>query len=156
MSSVSGMSLHMCWIPLDHATEGTQEVTPDLSLPVSQTGVQDNSDLNTSGSPRGLLLKGNLATPLPTHVACCPKELGRIWKTSTHRFQGLQNAGGKEKTVPRRKLKELLTVFTLSFPFRFPKTPKSTSTQASPTAPCAGVAGKHRVNPDELRFCNHE
>lgn len=105
MSSVNGMSLHMCWIPLDHTTEGTQEVTPDLSLPVSQTGVQDNSDLNTSGSPRGLLLKGNLATPFLPMLPAVPKSwegsgrpqliVSKVYKTQVGKRRQYQDESSK-------------------------------------------------------------
>lgn len=69
MSSVSGMSLYTCWIPSDHITEGTQ----DLSLPVSQTGAQNNRDLNT---PKGFLLEGDHAMPFPPLLPAVPKS----WK----------------------------------------------------------------------------
>lgn len=99
------MSLHVCWIPLDHATEGTQEVTPDLSLPVSQTGVQDNSDLNTSGSPRGLLLKGNLATLFLSMLPAVPKSwegsgrpqliVSKVYKTQVGKRRQYQDKSSK-------------------------------------------------------------
>lgn len=133
MSSVSGMSLHMRWIPLDHTTEGTQEVTLDLSLPVSQIRVQNNSDLNTPGSPKGLLLEDDLATPFLPLLPVVPKSwersgrpqltVSKVYKMQVGKRGWSQDKSSKKLLLSLQEKKhEFSVIFSL-------QTPKSTGTQ---------------------------
>lgn len=133
------MSLHMRWISLDHATEGTQEVTLDLSLPASQTRVENNSDLNTPGSPRGLLLEGDLATLFLPLLPVVPKSwegsgkpqlpVSKVYKTQVRNRERYQDKSSKRLLL---YLQEKKHQFSVIFSLPFPQTPKSTCTQPFP------------------------
>lgn len=171
MSRVSGMTLQMCWRPWDHVAEGTQEVTQDnLSLPVSQAGVQNNSDLNTPGSPRALLLESDLAMPFLPLLFVLPKSwegsglsqlsLSKVYKTQVGKRGWYQDKSAKRLLLHLQKENHPFSWEKQCFP---PIYPKSTSTQPSPCwcgrkGPCeAGWAlilqppGTHF--PKELRDC---
>lgn len=139
MSSVSGMTLHTRWMPLDHATEGTQEVTLDVSLSASQTRVQNNGDLSTPVSPRGLLLEGDLTTPFLPLLLVVPKSWEgsggpQLTVSNVYKMQVGKRGWYQDKSSKRLLLylQKKTHQFSVIFSFPFPQTPKSTSTQPFP------------------------